>query len=94
MAEMYVESERLDKFATQLAAFASDSEVALINVRSGLGRLGEYWRDDQFHQFVNQFVATETLLREFFQEAKRTVPILRQDAERTREVDATRPPSL
>ena len=94
MAGMYVESERLDGFATQLSAFASDSEVALINVKSGLGRLGEYWRDDQFHQFVNQFVATETMLRTFFEEAKRTVPVLRQDAERTRDVDSTRPPTL
>lgn len=78
--------ERLREFALQLKSYNDFIETMMASVRQGTRRLGQSWRDPQFEEFETVLERTRNLLVNFTMETKQTVELLKQDAERLKDI--------
>jgi uncharacterized protein YukE len=85
MADVYVDPDRLEEFASKLVSSAHDMRGILQLLQASLQRLAETWRDNEYWLFVNNFQKIERHVEEFINEVERVVPELRKDAQYIRE---------
>jgi len=78
---VFVDSHELRAFAAQLQRFSETLNDNLNRTQGQMGQLAESWQDEEFEQFRNVFVKAAPLLRQFIEEANKTVPALQRDAE-------------
>ena len=93
MPQVYVDSQKLRGFARELTDFTHVVEEQMTGLKASLGRLGETWRDQEFHAFVNQLASTQQHLTKFVEETKRTAPLLERDAGAIEELNRLKPPT-
>ena len=78
---VHVNGEELRVFAAQLKRFSQILGENMSRTQGQMGQLGESWKDAEFAQFRDTFVKTYPLLKQFIEEAEKTVPVLIRDAE-------------
>lgn len=84
--------ERLREFAMQLKGYNDFIETMMASVRQGTKRLGQSWKDPQFDEFEAILERTRNLLVNFTMETRKTVEVLKRDAQALDEIHAVRPP--
>ena len=88
---VHVNSEELRVFATQLKRFSQVLSENMGRTEGQMGQLGESWKDAEFAQFRDTFIKTNPLLKQFIEEAEKTVPSLLRDAEAIDEYNSLKP---
>jgi hypothetical protein len=88
----YSDPERLREFALQLKSYNDFVETMMASVRQGTKRLGQSWRDPQFEEFETILERTRNLLVNFTMETKKTVELLKRDAEKLEDIRNVHPP--
>ena len=79
--KVYVEPERLRKFANDLKIFRSDVNELTSRLRGNLNRLSDSWQDQEFEKFRQVFEVAQERLRKFSDEIEQTVPKIERDAQ-------------
>lgn len=90
MAQIDVDPRMLREFAGKLKRFAAVIENHTTLLGSGLGRLSETWKDQEFEQFAREFKSSQRYLSKFVEETKKTAPLLERDAERIEDYQRTK----
>ena len=88
---VYVNSEELRIFAAQLKRFSQALTENMARTQGQMGQLGESWKDAEFAQFRDTFMKTNPLLKQFIEEAEKTVPALLRDAKAIEEYSSLKP---
>lgn len=78
---VHVDAEEMRKFAAQLKRFSDVLGENMSGTNAQLGRLSESWKDNEFAQFRESFAKCYPLLKQFIEEANKTVVSLNRDAE-------------
>ena len=78
---VHVDAEELRVFAAQLKRFSEVLGDTMVKTQGQMGQLSESWKDAEFDRFRESFVKTYPILKQFIEEAQRTVPALLRDAE-------------
>ena len=92
MAQVFVDPEKLEMFASRLVAFNVVIGGTLQHLRGALQSLGEFWRDQEYEKFRDAFNRTEKVLTELMREIEGIHPKLREDAYHIREYHRISPP--
>jgi len=85
MAEIYVDPDRLDEFASTLVRFARYVSSIDRSLEANLRQLGTIWKDQEYERFVNSFRQVEKLIEGFLKEFEEMHPKLREDVSYIRE---------
>lgn len=91
MADVYVNPEELRSFANKLNAFSHFVEEQFNGLGSALSRLGDTWRDQEYHNFVEYFRRVNQSLKAFTEETNQTVPLMLRDADAAEQVRRIKP---
>lgn len=83
---VFIEPERIRKFASDLASFRSDINELTDRLSGNLSRLSESWQDQEFAKFKEVFDSTQQRLRKFSVEVEQTIPKLERDARAAEEI--------
>ena len=86
MKNVFIEPERLRKFAADLGKFRSDVNDLTSRLNSNLNHLGESWQDEGFREFKEHFERTKQRLRKFSDVVEQTLPKLERDAHAGEEI--------
>lgn len=84
MELVLTDPEELEKFAQRLKAASLAIQELNAQIRSGLSRLGDSWRDAQYQEFASAFFRVQKVLQQFVSEAEKVVPQLLADADTIR----------
>lgn len=78
---VHVDSSELRAFAVKLKRFSEVLKESMDRTQGQMGQLSDSWKDAEYEQFRDTFVKTYPLLKQFIEEAEKTVPTLIRDAE-------------
>lgn len=81
---VYVDPEKLERFASELAASAKWFDDAMSNTQGRLSHLGRTWRDDEFVAFCQQFERARRTVKHFTDVSARVRADILADADRAR----------
>jgi uncharacterized protein YukE len=79
MARVEADPEELRRFAARLRAFSEDLRERERTLKVDLHRLGETWKDEQFHRFADAFREFSQPLGRFLAGTDRFVEYLVRD---------------
>jgi uncharacterized protein YukE len=82
MSQIIQDPAKLRSFCSELASNAAFWEAMLKDLENGMGRLGNSWRDDQYHAFKNEIYSVLRSIEKFSEDTKKTIDELNKDAER------------
>lgn len=86
MQKVYIEPERLRKFAGDLGNFKNNINELTSRLNGNLNRLGESWQDDGYREFKEHFERTKQRIRKFSDIVEQTLPKLERDAHAAEEI--------
>lgn len=86
MTRVYIEPERLRKFAQDLSIFRNKVNELTSRLNVNLHRLSESWQDEGFMRFREHFERTQQRLNKFSDVVEQTVPKLERDAQAAGEI--------
>ena len=86
MRNVFIEPERLRKFASDLSTFRSNVNELTSRLNGNLDRLSESWQDEGFVRFREHFKQTQQRLKKFSDVVEQTVPKLARDAQAAEEI--------
>jgi uncharacterized protein YukE len=84
-SQIHVDPEKLRSFADGLTSFVDVVEEQINTLKRNVSHLGDTWRDQEFERFKSEFESAQHFLSQFAEEARQTVPSLKQDAEKIQE---------
>jgi uncharacterized protein YukE len=88
---VHVDAEELRAFAAQLKRFSEVLSDNMGRTQGQMSSLSETWMDAEFDQFRDGFSKTYPLIKQFVDEANRTVPALLRDADAIAEYASLKP---
>lgn len=90
MAQITNDPAKLRSFRSDLAANAAFWEAMFKKLEVGMNRLGDTWRDDQYHVFRNEIDSVMRSLDKFSEDTKKTMDELDRDAEKLERIQSVR----
>jgi len=85
MANVYVDPDKLEEFASKLVSFSREVESIQQRLWASLQRLSVTWKDQEYEKFVSNFLQFEKVLGELRREIEQVYPRLKEDAQYIRE---------
>ena len=82
MSQAIVDPNELRRFAHNLERFSTELENQMLMLRGQLHGLGQSWRDQEHHKFVEEFEQTLAATNRFLDATREHVPFLLRKAER------------
>jgi len=92
--KVYVEPERIRRFAGDLKGFRQKVSELTSQLQNNLSNLSDSWQDQEYENFAHAFMAAQQRLRRFADEVEQTLPKLEADAERADEITNVRLPMI
>jgi hypothetical protein len=85
MSQAIVDPKEVRRFAAHLRQFNAELRDRLGALHSHLLSLGDTWRDQEHHKFIEQFEETMRVLAAFLEVSDQHIPFLLRKAERAEE---------
>lgn len=92
--KVYVEPERLRKFAGGLKNFRSQIHELTDRLNGNLNHLSESWQDQEFDKFKLAIDTARQRLRKFSEEVERIAPQIERDARAAEEIHNQKLPNV
>ena len=80
MSQAFVNPERLRAFAHVTRGFGEHTGESMARLEAQIQRLGNTWRDQEYHRFTQEFHKAKSQLAALRAEIDKLVPVLEADA--------------
>jgi uncharacterized protein YukE len=90
MSQVEVDPDELEKFIRELNRFNQEMNSNLSRLKSQRNRLGDTWRDQQFHGFDQEFEQTTKILANFIKSSEGIIPNLQKRVRILKELQSLR----
>jgi uncharacterized protein YukE len=80
MSQAFVNPERLRAFSHTARGFGEQTGESLARLEAQIQRLGNTWRDQEYHRFTEEFRKVSAQLKVLRAEIDKIVPVLEADA--------------
>ena len=82
MAQAIVDPAELRRFAQNLKRFNGEMQTQIAGLHGQMVALGNSWRDQEHHKFIENFEQEMKILDKFMKNAEDHIPFLLRKAER------------